>query len=247
QVAGEALASAIFASSGGGPVASPILTIAHSIYSADPKFVTPYSLQANASIERLLSSDVTIRADYLFTRGVHLLRTRNINLLPPIPGSDGRTIFGPGRIDPRFDAVYRLERSAVSSYNGLTMSLNKRLSDDLELLASYTLSKAIDDASDFDEHPQNPYNLHEERALSRHDVRNRLVVSSLFDLPIGEDENDAGKSHRSPNFVGRIFGHIEAAPIFTFSSGRPVNVLTGADEEHSRAYPFASRPLGLGR
>src|SRR2546426_532894 len=38
-----------------------------------------------------------------------------------------------------------------------------------------------------------------------------------------------------------------SAPIFTFSSGRPVNVLTGADEERSRAYPFASRPQGLGR
>jgi hypothetical protein len=127
------------------------------------------------------------------------------------------------------------------------MSLNKRLSDDFELLASYTLSKAIDDASDFDEQPQNPYNLREERALSRHDVRNRLVVSSLFDLPIGEDENDIGKSQKSPSFVGTAFGHIEAAPIFTFSNGRPVNVLTGADDEHSRAYPFASRPLGFGR
>ena len=26
-----------------------------------------------------------------------------------------------------------------------------------------------------------------------------------------------------------------------------MNVLTGTDEEHSRAYPLASRPLGLGR
>src|SRR5262249_22993151 len=116
EVAGESLPSAMFASSGGGSVAGPIPTIAHSIYSTDPKFVTPYSLQANASIERLVSRDVTIRADYLFTRGVHLLRTRNINLLPPLLGSDGRTIFGPGRIDPQFDAVYRLESSAASSY-----------------------------------------------------------------------------------------------------------------------------------
>jgi TonB dependent receptor len=104
QVADESLATAIFASNGGGPVARPIPTIAPSIYAADPAFVTPYSVQANASIERLLSTDVTMRADYLFTRGVHLLRTRNINLLPPLLGSNVRAIFGPGRIDPRFDA-----------------------------------------------------------------------------------------------------------------------------------------------
>jgi len=33
----------------------------------------------------------------------------------------------------------------------------------------------------------------------------------------------------------------------TLSSGRPVNALTGADEEHGCAYPLASRPLGLRR
>jgi len=33
----------------------------------------------------------------------------------------------------------------------------------------------------------------------------------------------------------------------TFSSGRPVNALTGADEEHSRAFRLASRPLGFAR
>src|SRR5262249_32138867 len=83
--------------------------------------------------------------------------------------------------------------------------------------------------------------------LSRNDVRNRIVLSSLFDLPIGEDENSLGKSHDPPNFIEGVFGHIEAAPILTLSSGRPVNVLTGTDEERSRAYPFVSRPLGLGR
>jgi len=156
-------------------------------------------------------------------------------------------MFGTGRIDPRFDAIYRLESSAASTYHGLTMSLNKRLSDEFELLASYTFSKVIDDASDFDEQPQNPYNLRAERGLSRQDIRNRFVVSSLFDLPVGEDENNPGTSQNEPDLIGRLFGHIEAAPIFTFSGGRPVNALTGIDEERSRAYPLASRPLGFGR
>src|SRR5258707_13466651 len=47
--------------------------------------------------------------------------------------------------------------------------------------------------------------------------------------------------------IGKILGHVEIAPIVTFSSGRPVNPLTGADEEHSRAFPLASRPLSLAR
>src|SRR5260370_32247208 len=52
--------------------------------SSDPVFVTPYSAQANVGIEHLLTKDITVRADYLLTRGIHLPRTRNINLLPPV-------------------------------------------------------------------------------------------------------------------------------------------------------------------
>src|SRR5262249_56212896 len=106
----------------------------------------------------------------------------------PTPQQLGRSVFGPGRIDLRFDAIYQLEDSATSTYNGLTLALNKRLSNEFELLASYTLSKTTDDASDFDEQPQNPYDLRAERALSRQDVRHRFVLSSLLDLPFGEEE-----------------------------------------------------------
>ena len=45
----------------------------------------------------------------------------------------------------------------------------------------------------------------------------------------------------------RAFSHIEVAPIFTLGSGTPVNVLTGGDDNRSRAFPFTSRPQGLTR
>jgi hypothetical protein len=259
QVATDEDAARVFAATGGGRSLTPIAEIAPSVFRADPHFVTPYSLQANIGVERLLSTNVTLRVDYLFTRGVHLPRTRNINLLPPVvlttanthslgimsptPQQLGRTVFGPARLDPRFDAIYQLENSASSVYNGLTLALNKRLSDEFELLASYTFSKTIDDASDFDEQPVNPYDLRMERALSRQDVRQRFVVSALFDLPFEDEEKGA----ENDDLLGTILGHIEVAPIVTFSSGRPVGALVGADEERSRAYPLASRPLGVAR
>ena len=127
-----------------------------------------------------------------------------------------------------------------------TLALNKRLSNDFELLASYTFSKTTNDASDFDEQPQNPFDLRSERAISRQDVRQRFVLSSLFDLPFGEEE-EKGTGSESDTLISSILGHIEIAPIVTLSSGRPVNAVTGADEEHNRAFPLSSRPLGFGR
>jgi hypothetical protein len=263
QAAFDEQAAGIFTATGGGRALAPFAGIAPSVYRADPRFVTPYSAQANVGVERLLSQDLTVRADYLFTRGVHLPRTRNINLLPPValtagnaaalgfssptPQQLGRPVFGPGRVDPRFDAVYQVEDSASSTYHGLTLALNKRLSDEFELLASYTLSKTIDDASDFDEQPANPYDLRAERALSRQDVRQRFVLSALFDLPFGDDEEDKGGGKENDSLFTEVLGHIEVAPIVTLSSGRPVNALTGADEERTRAFPLVSRPLGFAR
>jgi hypothetical protein len=206
-----------------------------------------------------------VRADYLLARGVHLPRTRNVNLLPPVtltrenptalgvpdptPQQLGRPVFGPERIDPRFDAIYRLENSASSTYNGFTLTLNKRYSHDAAVLASYTVSRTTDDASDFDEQPANPYDLKAERATSRHHVGQRFVVSALFE--IGEEEEDekrgqgGGKRRKGP--LRELFSDIEVAPIITVSSGRPVNPLTGADDTLSRAFPLATRPPGLGR
>jgi len=262
QVANDTDAATVFATNGGGRSLAPVAGIAPSIFRADPQFVTPYSAQANAGVEHLLSKNTTLRADYLFTRGIHLPRTRNINLLPPVtlttanaaafgfinptPQQLGRLIFGPGRVAPRFDAIYQLEDSASSTYNGLTLALNKRMSDELELLASYTLSKTRDDASDFDEQPQNPFDLQAERALSRHDVRHRFVLNGLFDLPFGDEEEKGAGSERDI-LIGKILGHVEIAPIVTLSSGRPVDALTGSDEERGRAFPLASRPIGFGR
>lgn len=262
QVAVHADAANVFAATGGGLSLVPATGIAPSIFRADPQFATPYSAQVNVGVEHLLTQDVTVRADYLFTRGIHLPRTRNINLLPPValtpanaaalgflnpnPQQLGRPVFGPGRVDPRFDAIYQLEDSANSAYNGLTLALNKRMSNEIELLASYTLSKTRDDASDFDEQPQNPFDLRSERALSRQDVRHRFVLNGLFDLPFGDEEEQGAGSERDI-LIGKILGHVEIAPIVTFSSGRPVNALTGADEEHNRVFPLASRPLAFAR
>jgi hypothetical protein len=72
-------------------------------------------------------------------------------------------------------------------------------------------------------------------------------LSALFDLPFGEEEEDKNKGEEKESLLEAVLGHIEMAPIITLSSGRPVNALTGADEERSRAYPLVSRPLGLSR
>jgi hypothetical protein len=182
-----------------------------------------------------------------------------VNLLPPVlltldnaaslgipnpfPQQLGRLVFPPTRLSSQFDNIYQWENHASSVYHGLSLSLSRRLSNEMSFSGSYTFSKAIDDASDFNEQPENPYSLHAERALSSNDQRHRFVFSGTFDLPFADEE--AGK--KPSGLIAKLFGNIEAAPILIIGSGRPINPLTGFDANRSGAFPFSSRPLGFGR
>jgi hypothetical protein len=137
-----------------------------------------------------------------------------------------------------------MENSASSTYQGASFTVNRRMSDEFEFSASYTFSKTFDNASDYDEQPQNPFNLAAERALARQDQRHRMVFDALWELPIGDDEDAA--QPQVHGWLTRIFEHFEVAPIFTVESGRPVNPLTGIDNG-SDAFPLAARPAGFSR
>ena len=259
QVADGQAATQIFRSELGGGTGSPIASIRPSIFTADPNLESSRSALASAGIEHLITNNLTASATFLFAHGVRLSRTRNVNLLSPLlltsenaaslgipnpfPQQLGRLVFPPTRRSSQFDNIYQWENHASSVYHGLSLSLNRRLSNEMSFSGSYTFSKAIDDASDFNEQPENPYSLHAERALSSNDQRHRFVFSGTFDLPLADEEE--GK--KSSGLIAKLFGNIEAAPILIVGTGRPINPLTGFDANRSGAFPLSSRPLGFGR
>jgi hypothetical protein len=111
-----------------------------------------------------------------------------------------------------------------SEYKGLTVSLSKRLSHHYQFLASYTLSKAEDNSTDFQSNfipetnglgrdPANKNGLPRgfdknlEQGPATHDQRHRFVLSGLVELP----------------------ADIRISTIFTAASGRPFSPLAGFD------------------
>ncbi|HEX2329022.1 MAG TPA: TonB-dependent receptor, partial [Candidatus Angelobacter sp.] len=108
-----------------------------------------------------------------------------------------------------------------SVYHGLTANLRKRMKDHFEFLASYTWSHAIDDSTDLQTllSPQNDLRPDLERANSAFDQRHRFVFSGVY---------QSGKV--GSTFAGKFFSNWTLAPIIEFSSGRPFNVVTAADQ-----------------
>jgi hypothetical protein len=204
----------------GGSLLQPLPGIGPSIYRAAPGFLSTYSRKLTAGVERKLDRNTTLTAEYSNVHGIHLPRTRNAALTLP----------------PQYD----LEQTASSTYQGLALALNRRLTKELTYLVSYNLSRTHDDASDYDEQPLNPQNLRQDWALSRQHQKHRITASGLLDLPI-EDLKSA------PGWFRESFDGITLAPLFSWGSGRPFNPLLTTDAYRTGAYPISARPAGFRR
>src|SRR5262249_38482381 len=152
----------------------------------DDKAVDPYSIQSSFGIDQQIANDWNLSLNYMFNRGLRLVRTRQVNALPEPSERDalGRPALV-RRADASLLANFTVETAGASVYHGMAVSLDKRFRRNYQLLASYTLGKAIDDATDINipDGPENPTNTRADRSLSTFDVRHRFVISGVFTSP----------------------------------------------------------------
>ena len=199
----------------------------------DPEIENSYGQQADAQLEHELPFVGTLSVGYLRLRARHLILSRNVNV-PTAPASAGLPNLG--RPDPRYANVGRFESSGTSSYDGLTISLNRRASRWATARLSYTLSKATDDAGNFFFFtPQDNSNLRAERGPSDNDQRHRLTLSGTLEAPPAR----GGRAFR------RALEGFQVSYIFAYSSAPPFNVQTGADRNFDTN--VNDRPAGVPR
>jgi Carboxypeptidase regulatory-like domain/TonB dependent receptor len=120
-----------------------------------------------------------------------------------------------------------------ATYNGLQTVFHKRFGHGLDVQAAYTWSHAIDDAADPLVAPggnrniaRNSFNLKEERGSSDYDLRHRLIVNYLYELPFG-----TGHAYLNHGVAARVFGGWEIAGLSAFQSGHPFDIYSSRDSE----------------
>ena len=139
------------------------------------------------------------------------------------------------------------QRRAVARTERTSGPGNRQFQDDLQIMAGYTYSKTIDDASYDSEQPQNPYAIGNERALSLMDQRHRFTLRGLWLIgPDLGDPADAVKNANPGPWMKALTG-LEFAPIVSIASGFRANPITGLDSNRAHIFPFATRPAGHGR
>ncbi len=195
---------------------------------------TPYTMQYMLNIQRELSGNTLLEAGYLGSLSRRLEGLRSVNEALPAPRTSGISVANRSPF-PNFGIIQLVDNGGKGNYNSLAVKLTKRYSNGLTYLGAYTWSKSIDTASAIRNQgndtlfPQNSYCRQCERALSSFDVRQRLVVSVLWDLPVGKGR----RVNIDNGFVNALIGGWQVGSIFTMQSGYPLNIFQGGDPSNT--------------
>ena len=108
------------------------------------------------------------------------------------------------------------------------IALRRRFRNGLRLMASYTWSKTLTDADAAlpffatlhgGGNAQNPYSLRGEKAISNQDVPHALVLSYVYDVPVGRGRRFVNKG----GAVDRLVGGWQIGGIQRHQSGQPLS------------------------
>lgn len=207
-----------------------------SVTTLDPHARTPYVQQFNLTLQAQLARDFLIEVGYVGTTGTKLLRQVRINqaLLAspaaPIHGITDNTPFNASLRAPFLgfapNGLVQVQSSGKSIYHSLQMSVTKRVSAGLQFLASYTLSKSIDDAAtagpDGDASPVatgDQQRLFLNRGISDFDRTHRFVFSGTYNLP---------DFRKASGPAGKMLSGWKMASIVTVQSGLPIDIVDSA-------------------
>lgn len=196
-------------------------------------FNTPEFYQFNLTLEREIVQDLVLEVGYVGSQGRFLGIRYNLN--QPFLNANGtlssvRPFTDCGR-NPLTGAavscgdIQYQSQIANSNYNAFQTSLRRRATAGLTLLASYTFSKSMDDASSTNnsttgtqKFPQDIRNLKAERALSDFHRKHQFSASFNYELPIGKGRMFLSDAGGVTNF---LLGGWQINGIVSLLSGRP--------------------------
>ncbi len=195
------------------PNIPPLTEVPSAIREIDSHLHAPYTMQGAMGVDRQLPKNITLALTYTHSRGVDMLRSRNINA--PLPGSGLLPYPGEGNIN-----LY--ESSGLFTQNQLITNINARINAKVNLFGYYALGKAESNTDGAGSFPSNQYNERYDWGRAGFDVRNRVFIGgsvvaplglrfspfiiaqsgSPFDITLGQDLNGDSIYNDRPAFAG---------------------------------------------
>jgi hypothetical protein len=216
----------------------------------------PYSQNWNLGVQHEVLRNLLVELNYVGSKGTKLLRVVDGNppqqnlidalLAAGVPASDlqfnvlrfgaefGILPFNAVN-NNAFGPVFLNTSQGTSTYNALQLNVTRRFSNGFQIQGAYTWSHAIDWASDPIDPTANNRQLPRGRdpkaselGNSDFDVRHRLVVNYLYELPWGR-----GRRWLNAGILGRVLEGWQVSGVTAFSDGTPYDIFCTVDSDHS--------------
>jgi len=200
------------------------------------------------NVQRMLSPTIMVQAGYVGNRIMRIVQNRFYNQVDPVHIGLGSQLlqqvpnpyFGKittGNLSFQTVQLRQLLRPypqylqvliprdgyGDGHYQSGQFSIDKQYSQGLTLSASYTISKTIANVFESDASEAFPhnalYNSRFNRTIEPNDIPQRLVLSYLYDLPLGK-----GKKWVSNGIGAKVIGNWQVTGITVMQSGIPIRI-----------------------
>jgi hypothetical protein len=210
--------------------------------SIDPNIEVPRRTQWNIGVQRQLTTNMALGANYVNSRGYNLMRVTDANTARPQILADGTKFYpaGAARKNPALGGNRYVSSDASSWYDGLQLEVNQRVTSGLRYKVSFTYAKSTDNASVvIAQHSlagpattMDPDDIDRDKGPSAFDVRRNFVANFTYDVPTG------GLTGISK----AVFGGWQLGGIVTLQDGTPFTALVGFSRSRDLARSLADRP-----
>jgi hypothetical protein len=191
-------------------------------------------MESNLNVQHQLGQTWRVQVGYVGTRGLRFWNHQTGDLNQPLQPLDtnfqnasnfGRRFYSQL---PNLQSVLPLDMSMFAlTYHSLQTVINKTLSNGLNIRATYTFAKNLGTADGLvGGNIQNIYNVGVEKGPVQPDIRHRVAISYVYELPFGRDRsflNDA------PRVVDALLGGWQVSGITIGQSGPAYVPTLGSD------------------
>src|SRR5260370_36706345 len=192
----------------------------------DPNWHPGYVQAMNFTIEQQLAANLLLRAAYVGDRGVNLQEYNEQNTTIYGPGATAANTNNRRPLYPNFASMIEMNNAGFSHYNGLQITLEKRMSKGFSFVANYTRSKTTDNVSSdvqFGLTNPHPFASNFNNGLADTDVPNNFYLSGVGEFPALKS---APRLVRASEEGGGLSG------IGTWRNGQPFSVTSGQDNSY---------------
>lgn len=210
----------------------------------NPRLVNPDVQRWQLSVQRQLGQSIVLELGYVGSRGTRLRTTKEMNPVPeqyfsrslerdqPAIDFQSTNVSNPFypllprtslsnatvarsqllRPYPHFTSITMQDNNGYSWYHSMQTRVEKRMSHDISANVSWTWSKFMEATGYL-----NPFDRMPERVISEQDRTHRVVVSGIWEMPVGPGKRWLA----SRDFAGALLGGWQVQTIYQYQSGAP--------------------------